>query len=46
MKLSKIEPLVYLSLFATATMIDGYTMLSWILILIVLLRLKLEFYGK
>jgi hypothetical protein len=27
-------------------MIDGYTMLSWILILIVLLRLKLEFYGK
>tara|TARA_B100000787_G_scaffold143241_1_gene112787 strand:+ start:71 stop:211 length:141 start_codon:yes stop_codon:yes gene_type:complete len=46
MKLSRIEPMVYLSLFAIIAMIDGYTILSGIITLIILFKFKLEFYGK
>jgi len=42
--LNKVEPLVYLSFFAYLTMLEGHTFISAILIMIVLLRIKLEFY--
>ena len=42
----KIEPLVYLSFFAYLTMLEGHTFISAILVIIVLFRIKLEFYGK
>jgi len=44
--LNKIEPLVYLSFFAYLAMLEGHTFISAILVIIVLFRIKLEFYGK
>jgi hypothetical protein len=42
--LSRIEPLVYLSLFAYLTMLEGYTFISVTLVCVILFRIKLEFY--
>tara|TARA_B100000780_G_scaffold77127_1_gene52059 strand:+ start:255 stop:389 length:135 start_codon:yes stop_codon:yes gene_type:complete len=42
--LNKIEPLVYLSFFAYITMLEGHTFISTFLIIVILIRIKLEFY--
>ena len=42
--LNKVEPLVYLSFFAYLTMLEGYTFISTTIVIIILLRIKLEFY--